>query len=47
MSIGKMLLVFGIVLTVAWVLLARHCWFFAVEAFVRLAAVALISSVAA
>jgi hypothetical protein len=47
MSIGKMLLVTGIVLTVARVLLARHCWFFGVEAFVRLAAVALISSVTA
>jgi hypothetical protein len=46
MSIGKMLLVIGIVLTVAGVLLGYHCWFFAVEVFVRLAAVALISAVA-
>jgi hypothetical protein len=47
MDIKKMLLVIGIVLTVARVLLGHHCWFLAVEAFVRLAAVALISAVAA
>jgi hypothetical protein len=47
MGIGKMLLVVGFVLTVVRVLLARHRWFFAVQAFVRLAAVALISSVPA
>ena len=46
MDIEKMLLVIGIVLTVARVLLGHRCWFFAVEAFVRLAAVALISTVA-
>jgi hypothetical protein len=47
MSIGRMLLVTGIVLTVARVLRGRHCWFFAVEALARLATVALLSSVAA
>ena len=47
MDIEKMLLVIGIVLTVARVLLGQHCWFFAAEAFVRLATVALISAVAA
>ena len=47
MSIGKMLLAIGIALTVARVLLGSHCWFFAVETFVRLALAALISAVAA
>jgi hypothetical protein len=46
MTIGKMLLVIGIALTVAKVLLGGHCWIFAVEAFVRLATVVLISAVA-
>jgi hypothetical protein len=36
MSIVKMLLVIGIVLTVVKVLFGPHCWFFAVEAVVRL-----------
>jgi hypothetical protein len=47
MNIEKMLLLVGIVLMVARVLLGHHCWFLAVEAFVRVAAVALISAVAA
>lgn len=41
MRIGKMLLVIGIMLTVAAVLLEHHyCWFFAMEAFLRFVAVA-------
>jgi hypothetical protein len=47
MDIEKILLVVGIVLTVARVLLGHHCWFLTAEAFVRLAAVALISAVVA
>jgi hypothetical protein len=47
MIIGKMLPVLGIALTVAKVLLGYHCWFFAVEAFVRFAAVILLSAVVA
>jgi len=42
MSIGKLLLLTGIALTVVPVLLGHHCWFFAVEALVKLLAVALI-----
>jgi hypothetical protein len=47
MSIGKALQVVGIVLSVAAVLNGHHWWFFAVEALLRLAAVALISGTAA
>jgi hypothetical protein len=47
MSIGKTLLVVGIVLGVAAVLNGHRWWFFAVEAFLRLAAVALTSGTAA
>jgi hypothetical protein len=42
MSIGKTLLVIGIVLTVAAVWLGLYSWFFAVEAFIKLAAAALL-----
>jgi hypothetical protein len=42
MSIGKAFLAIGIVLTVAAVCLGLHSWFFAVEAFVKLAAAALL-----
>jgi hypothetical protein len=42
MSIGKMLVVIGIMLTFARILLGYHCWFFAVEAFVRFAAAVVI-----
>jgi hypothetical protein len=44
MSIMKMLLVIGIVLTVVKVLLGPHCWFFAVETLVRHLVVAWISA---
>ena len=44
MNIGKTLVVIGIVLTVAAALLGHHWWIFAAEAFLRLAAVALISA---
>ena len=47
MSIVKMLLVIGIVLTVVKVLLGPHCWPFAVEASVRLLVVAWISAAGA
>ena len=47
MSIVKILLVIGIVLMVLKVLFGPHCWFLAVEAFVRLLAVAWISAAAA
>jgi hypothetical protein len=47
MSIVKMLLVMGIVLTVVRVLFGPHCWFFAVEALLRLLAVAWISAAGA
>jgi hypothetical protein len=47
MTIGKMLLVIEVALTVVKVLLGRHCWIIAVEAFVRLTTVVLISAVAA
>jgi hypothetical protein len=40
MSIVKVLLVIGIVLTVVKVLIGPDCWFLALEAFVRLLAVA-------
>jgi hypothetical protein len=40
MSIVKVLLVIGVVLTVVKVLLWPDCWFFALEAFVRLLVVA-------
>jgi hypothetical protein len=46
MDIEKMLLVIGIVLNVARVLVGHRCWFLAVETFVRVAAFALISTVA-
>ena len=42
MSIGKTFLVIGIVLTVAAAWLGLHGWFFAVEAFIKLAAAALL-----
>jgi hypothetical protein len=42
MSIGKALLVTGIVLTVAAAWLGLHSWFFAVEAFIKFAAAALL-----
>jgi hypothetical protein len=44
MSIGKTLLVIGILLTVAAVLLGRQWWVFATEAFLDLASVAWISA---
>jgi hypothetical protein len=47
MSIVKMLLVIGIVLTVVKVLFEPHYWFFAVEAVVRLLVVAWISAAGA
>ena len=47
MSVEKTLLIIGIVLRVTAVLLGHHWWFFAMEAFVRLAAIAAISAVAA
>jgi hypothetical protein len=47
MSIGKALLIIGIVLKVAAILSGHHWWYFAVEAFLRLAAAALISATAA
>lgn len=47
MSIVKMLLVIGIVLTVVKVLFGPDCWFLAVEAFVRLLVVAWISAAGA
>jgi hypothetical protein len=47
MSIVKMLLVIGIVLTIVKVLFGPHCWLFAVEAVVRLLVVAWISAAAA
>ena len=47
MSIVKMLLVMGIVLTVVRVLFGPHCCFFAVEALLRLLAVAWISAAGA
>ncbi len=47
MSIVKMLLVIGIALMVVKVLFGPHCWFFAVEAFVRLLVVAWISAAGA
>jgi hypothetical protein len=47
MSIVKMLLVIGIVLTVVKVLLGADCWFFAAEAVVRLLVVAWISAAGA
>jgi hypothetical protein len=47
MSIVKVLLVIGIVLTVVKVLLGPDCWFFAVEAVVRLLVVAWISAAGA
>ena len=47
MDIRGILLVIGLVLKVAEALLGHHCWVFAVEAFVRLAAVALVSVVGA
>jgi hypothetical protein len=42
MSIGKTFLVIGILLTVAAAWLGHHCWFFAIEALVKLAAAALL-----
>jgi hypothetical protein len=42
MSIGKTFLVIGIVLTVAAIWLGHHCWFFAVEAIIKLAAAVLL-----
>jgi len=47
MGIKITLLVIEIALTATKVLLGHHCWFFAVEAFVRLATVVLISTLAA
>jgi hypothetical protein len=47
MSIVKMLLGIGIVLTVVKVLFGPPCWFFAVEAVVRLLMVAWISAAGA
>ena len=47
MSIVKMLLVIGIVLTVVKVLFGPRCCFLAVEAFVRLLVVAWISAAGA
>jgi hypothetical protein len=47
MDIEKILLLIGIVLMVARVLLGHHCWFLAVEAFLRVAGSALISAVTA
>jgi hypothetical protein len=47
MSIVKVLLVIGMVLTVVKVLLGPDCWFFALEAFVRLLVVAWISAAGA
>jgi hypothetical protein len=44
MSIVKMLLVIGVVLMVVKVLFGPHCWFFAVEVFLRLLVVAWISA---
>ncbi|MHB8503862.1 MAG: hypothetical protein ACYDCG_04175 [Candidatus Acidiferrales bacterium] len=44
MGIGKILVVIGIVLIVAALSLGYHCWVIAVEAFLRLAAVVLISA---
>jgi len=42
MSICKVFLVIGIILTVAGVLLGHGCWFFAVEAFVKIAPAAML-----
>jgi hypothetical protein len=42
MSICKAFLVIGIILTVAGVLLGHGCWFFAVEAFVKIAPAAML-----
>jgi hypothetical protein len=42
MSIGKTFLVIGIMLTVAGALLGHDCWFFALEAFVKIAPAALL-----
>jgi hypothetical protein len=47
MSIMKVSLVIGIVLTVVKVLFGPHCWFLAVEAVVRLLVVAWISAAGA
>jgi hypothetical protein len=44
MSISQTLLVIEIVLTVAEVLLGHHCWVFALEAILRLVALAWISA---
>jgi hypothetical protein len=44
MSMVKVLPVIGITLTVVKVLFPPHCWFFAVEAFVRLLVIAWISA---
>jgi|HubBroStandDraft_2_1064218.scaffolds.fasta_scaffold172378_2 hypothetical protein len=42
MSIGKAFLVIGIMATVAGALLGHDCWFFAVEALVKIAPAALL-----
>ena len=44
MNMGKTLVIIEIVLTVAAALLGHHWWVFAVEAFLRLAALALIAA---
>jgi hypothetical protein len=44
MSMAKMLLVIGVVLTVVKLLFGPHHWFFAVEAFARLLVVAWMSA---
>lgn len=43
MSIGRTLIAIGVALTIAPALFGHYWWFFAVEAFVKLLAVALIS----
>jgi hypothetical protein len=42
MSVGKSFLIVEIVLTVAAIWLSHHCWYLSVEAFVKLAAAALL-----
>jgi hypothetical protein len=44
MSIGKTFLIIGIMLAVAAVLLGQPCWFFTMQALVKLAAAALLST---
>jgi hypothetical protein len=47
MSMAKILLVIGILLTIVKVLVGPHCWLLAVEGFLRLLVVAWISAAGA